>query len=91
MAVKKDFKKISEEEADLSLRIFNLIIGRVLKRIYLDFDEKVDESIKEILNNRKNVGLAKKYMPDFKKIFDEEAVKIEKEIKDEIKSQNILS
>ena len=86
MATKNQLEKIPEKHVDLSLRIFNLIIGRVLKRVYLDFDEKIDENIKEILNDGKNAKLAKNYMLDFKKVFDEEAIKIGKEIKDEIES-----
>ena len=87
MVIKKELENMPADKKDLSLRVFNLIIGRVLKRVYLDFDEMVEEGVKDILGDVKNDKMNKISMPDFKKIFNEEAEKIEKEIKDEIENQ----
>ena len=87
MVIKKELENMPADKKDLSLRVFNLIIGRVLKRVYLDFDEMVEEGVKDILGDAKSDKMDKISMPDFKKIFNEEAEKIEKEIKDEIENQ----
>ncbi len=79
-------ENLTQAQADLNSRIFDLILGRVLKRAYLNFDEKIKESIKEIITSSKEKS-AKKYMPDLKILFEEESKKIEEEIKAEIEKQ----
>jgi len=84
----KNILGLSRTDTDLNSRISDLILGRVLKKAYLEFDEKIKESIKEILtSHNKNKRAAKKYIPDIKLLFEQEAKNIEKEIKAEIEKQ----
>jgi len=88
-------ENLTRAQTDLNSRIFDLILGRVLKRAYLDFDKKIKQSVKELTDSGKNPSTrlraskkpAKKYMPDLKILFKEEAKKIEKEIEAEIEKQ----
>lgn len=73
------------EQTKTSSKVFDLIFGRVLKKAYLDFDEKIKKSIKEMLAGKK---ISKKQMPDLKALFDQESKTIEQEIKTEIENQN---
>ena len=80
-------EELSEEQKNLSSRIFDLINGRVLKRAYSDFDEKVKENMAQIfssVDDKKKEEFIKKNIPNFKKLFKEEAEKIEEEIRAEI-------
>ena len=88
-------ENLTQAQTDSNSRIFDLILGRVLKRAYLDFDEKIKQNVKELTGSGKNPStrlraskkLAKKYMLDLKTLFKEEAKKIEAEIKTEIQKQ----
>lgn len=82
-------ENLTQAQTDLNSRIFDLILGRVLKRAYLDFDKKIKENIKEIIasGDGKDKKLSKKNMPDLKNLFKEEAKNIEEEIKAEIEKQ----
>lgn len=83
-------KNLSVEQTDLGVRVFDLVIGRVLKRVYANFDEKGKADIEKVFlsdEDKEKEKFIKKYIPDFKKIFKEEAKKIEEEIKSEIEKQ----
>ena len=75
---------------ELNLRVFDLVIGRVLKRAYLDFDEKVKEDISKTFllgDDKEKENFIKKNIPNFKEFFKEELKNINKEIKAEIEKQ----
>jgi len=83
-------KNLTEKQMEFSLRIFDLIIARILKKVH----STLDESSKKILEaafasgtEKEKDEAVKKYIPNFKKLFEEEAKKIEEEIKEEIKKQ----
>jgi len=83
-------KNLSTEQMDLSSRIFDLVIGRVLKRAYLDFDQTEKENMEKVFlldDNLQEEKFIKKYIPNFKNLFNEEMKKIEEEIKAEIEKQ----
>lgn len=90
MAGKNILDKLSPEQATLNVRIFNLILSRVLKRIYLGLDEASRKKMEEVFisdDDKEKEKFTKKYMPDFKVIFEEESRKIEEELKLEIEKQ----
>lgn len=75
---------------DLQSRIFDLVIGRVFKDIYLNLDLGDREDMEKIFLSEDSKGKEKflrKHKLNFKKIFDEETKKIEEEIKAEIEKQ----
>jgi predicted glycosyltransferase involved in capsule biosynthesis len=86
MAFKKNLENLSDEQEKFGSRIFNLLIGRVLKTAYLTLDEKGKENMKKIFSSdsdKEKKDFIEKYIPNFKEIFEEEAKKIEEEIKAE--------
>jgi hypothetical protein len=86
----KDLKDLTPEEMDLSSRIFDLVLGRVLKAVYLGFDEAGRKNMATIFlsdDETQKEKFIKKHKADFKNIFTEEAKKIEKEIELEIENQ----
>jgi len=87
MAIINSNQNLTQEQADLNLRVLNLIINRVLKKIYINLDEDKKNNMKEILSsddkNRKEYFI-KNSIPNFNKIFEDEAKRIEEEIKEEI-------
>ena len=90
MVSNKPLEELSEYQASLTPRIFDLVIGRVFKKIYLGFDEAGKKAMAKIFSgdsDEEKEKFIKKQVPDFKKIFEEEAKKIEAEIKEEINSQ----
>jgi len=90
MASNKFLEELSESQKSLSLRIFNLVIGRIFKKAYLGFDEKTREEMdKAFLSEdaQAKEKFIKEHVPNIKKDFVEEAKKIEKEIKTEIEKQ----
>jgi len=94
MAPNKLLNNLSEYQKDLNSRIFDLIIGRVLKRAYLNLDEKGKESMDKIFlsepkgyPDEEKRRFVKKYIPDFEKLFEDELKKLEEEIKAEIEKQ----
>lgn len=90
MTVNKFFKDSSVFETDLDLRIFDLVIGRVFKSIYLSLDKKGKENMEKVFlsaDNKEKIKFIKKYIPNSKKLFKEESKKIEEEIKSEIEKQ----
>jgi len=90
MASQKPLEELSEYQSSLTPRIFDLVIGRVFKRIYLGFDEAGRKAMAKIFSgdsDEKKEEFIKKHIPNFKKLFKEQAEKIEAEIKEEINSQ----
>ena len=90
MVSNKPLEELSEYQASLTPRIFDLVIGRVFKRIYLGFDEAGRKAMAKIFSgdsDEKKEEFIKKHIPNFKKLFKEQAEKIEAEIKEEINSQ----
>jgi hypothetical protein len=85
-----NLEELSEEQKNLSARVFDLVIGRVLKNAYLDFSEEVKKEMDKVFNfgnGKEKEDFVKKYIPNFEKIFKEEAKKFEEEIKLDIASQ----
>ena len=75
---------------DIGLRFFDLVNGRVFKRAYLSLDEKGKEKMKSVFladNDKEKENFVKKYIPSFKDFFEEEAKKIEEEVKSEVQKQ----
>lgn len=90
MPNKKNFDELPESQKNLSLRIFDLITGRVLKRAYLNLDEKTRDDMDRIFaseNDEEKEDFIKKNIPGFNNIFEEESKKIEAEIKTEIEKE----
>ncbi len=90
MANNKIVEELSEEQKNLSSRIFSLVIGRVLKNAYSGFDEKTKSDVDIIFNSddeKAKEDFIKRHIPNFQKSFNEEAKKIEEEIKIEIEKQ----
>jgi hypothetical protein len=84
-------QKVSEDilldSSNITTRFFNLVIGRVLRRVYSDLDQQGKEKIEKVFlsdDGKAKEKFIKKYIPNFKKIFEEEAKKIEEEIEAEI-------
>jgi len=83
-------KDLSEEQNNLGLRIFDLIFARVLKSAYFDLNQSEKKDMENIFlseNDKEKEIFIKKYIPNFKTLFNKEAKEIEIEIKNEIEKQ----
>ncbi|MEI7424517.1 MAG: hypothetical protein WCK10_00095 [Candidatus Staskawiczbacteria bacterium] len=83
-------KNISQKQEEMALRIFDLIIGRVLKQVYLRLDENGKKDAERVFtsnNDKDKDEFVKKYIPDFKKLFKEESKNIENELKIDVENQ----
>jgi hypothetical protein len=81
---------LSEEQQSLGLKIFDLILDRVLRNIYYNFDESHKADMDKVFSSgseKEKKDFIKKYIPDFDKIFKEDAKKIGEELKIEIERQ----
>ena len=94
MATSKILQDLSVEQEELSSRIFDLVVGRVLKRAYVNFDAQTKEEIGKIFSSNsvessseEKENFIKKHIPNFEKLFEEEAKIIEEEIKAETEKQ----
>jgi hypothetical protein len=90
MISQKPLEELSEYQASLTPRIFDLVIGRIFKKIYLGFDEVGRKAMAKIFSgdsDEEKEEFIKKHIPNFKKLFEGEAKKIEAEIKAEIETQ----
>ena len=94
----KSSKKVSDELLEslvpdhkkLDSRIFDLVIGRMLKRVYMGLTEEEKESMGNIFasgDDKSKEDFIKKYIPKFEKVFKAEADKVGEEIKAEIVKQ----
>ena len=87
MTDKNFFEELSENQKAMSSRIFDLVLSRVLKNAYACFDKKTKERMDKIFlsdDDASKEKFMKDNIPDFEKLFEEEASKIEEEIKIEI-------
>jgi len=87
MADNKLLQKLSAEQMNLSSRIFDLVLSRVLSKVYSNFDEKIKEDMRIIFDSdddKEKEKFIKKYISNFEKLFKEELKKIEDDIKAEI-------
>lgn len=83
-------KELSPSQADLSERIFNLVIGLVIKKAYFGFDEKIRKDMDAVFasgSDKEKESFIENNIPDFNKLFEGEVKKIEGEIKAEIEKQ----
>ena len=90
MADDKFLDRLSEAQKAMSSRIFDLVIGEVLKRAYAGFNEETKQAMDVIFlsdDDKKKEEFIKKNIPDFKGIFQEEVEKIEQQIKLEIEKR----
>jgi exonuclease VII small subunit len=90
MADNNFFKNLSTQQTDLSLRIFNLALGRVLIRACMGFNEDAKKDMKKVFDSdddEKKENFIAENMPDFKKLLKEELKKIENDIKNEIEKR----
>ncbi len=83
-------QNLSTEETALNSKIFDLILGRAIKNVYLKLGEK-DRSIMEKVflsgSEAEKEKFIKNHTPNFKKIFETESENIKKEIKEEVEKQ----
>ena len=86
----KFLQNLSDDQKKLGSRMFDLVIGRVLKVAYLNLAEAGRGEMERVFLSDDAVqkeNFIKKNIPNFKKIFDEEAKKLNEEIKLEIEKQ----
>ena len=72
-------------------RLFDLVLGKVLKRVYLDISDSERKEMEKVFlsdDDKLKEKFVKKYIPNFKELFEEESKKIEEEIKFEMQTQN---
>jgi len=75
---------------EISFRIFDLIIGRVLQEMHSDLNENEQAKMEEIFNaedKTKQQEFIEKNMPKFKKFFVRELEKVQQEIILEVKKE----
>lgn len=90
MVINKIPKKTSPKQEEMASRIFELVIGRVFKQVYLRLDENGRKNAEVVFTSGDDKGkdeFIEKYIPDFKKIFEEESKNIEKELRLEVEKQ----
>jgi hypothetical protein len=83
-------KELSASQTNLNSRIFDLVIGRVLKKAYLSFDESGKKNIEKVFlsdNNEEKEKFIKEHIPNFAELFNEATKEIEEEMKLEIEKQ----
>ena len=87
MASDDFLKELSPYQIELGSRVFNLLVSKVLKRVYLGFDEKTKENMTAIFNSdndQEKEKFIKENIHNFDELFEEEMKKIEDNIKEEI-------
>jgi len=87
MVTRKFTKDLSASQMDLSSRTLDILVARILRKVYLDMDQKSREEMDRIFagtNDKDKENFLKKYIPNSEKLFEEEAKKLEKELKTEI-------
>jgi hypothetical protein len=71
----------------MEAKIFDLVMGRVFKRVYLELDKADKKKMEEVFSSdddKIKEEFIKKYIPNFEELFKEEAEKIGKEIQAQI-------
>ena len=90
MATNNFLNNLEDYQKDLGVKIFDLVIGRVLEKIYLGLTEKEKEAMDKIFDgssDEEKGKFAQKYMSNFEELFEEEGNKVEEEIKAEMEKQ----
>ena len=90
MATNKFLEEMSPAQIDLSSRVFDLALSRVLRGVYINLGEEDRKNMETtFLSDDDNIKekFIKKYIPNFKKLFKEEMKKIEIKIKAEIEQK----
>ena len=90
MPAKKTSTISIEKQEEFGLRLFNLVINRVLKKVYFSLDESSRADLEKNITSGDEAAkeeAVKKYIPNFKELFEEQAKKIEEEIKSEIERE----
>jgi len=83
-------ENITEEQASLGKRVFNLIMGRVLEKVYLGLDEPGREDMQRIFSSTDDDAkgeFLRVHSPNLKKLLGQEAKNVEEEITAEIEKQ----
>lgn len=83
-----DYNNLTPEQTAVSQRIFNLVLGRVLAKIYKELDKKGQKEMDEVTSSGDDEvkdKFIKKYIPDFQNVFKKELVKVSEEILEELK------
>ena len=84
-------EELTPFQKNLSARMFDLVIGRVLKKTYINLDTKGKENMEKVFlsdNDKAKEDFIKKNIPNFKKVFEEETDKVTEEIEVEILKTN---
>jgi len=80
-------QNLTPVQKKLNSRIYTLVAGRVFKSVYLNFDEQGKKYMEGIFlfgGDEEKEKFVKDYIPNFEKLFEVEAIKIEEELKSEI-------
>ncbi|MCX6720864.1 MAG: DUF5663 domain-containing protein [Candidatus Staskawiczbacteria bacterium] len=90
MVSKKDLESLISNHNKLDSRIFDLVIGRILKKVYLAIPENDRWTMENTFNSdndESKIKFVTEHLPNFEQVFKEEAKKVEEEIKLEIEKQ----
>ncbi len=90
MKLDKTLDDLPDEQKKLGLRFFDLLIDRLLRRVYSSFDEKTQKEMDAVFSSEsddKKESFIRTNIPDFKNIFKEEAEKLEEELKKDIEEK----
>ena len=72
------------------MKIFNLVVGRVLERVHDSLNQEEMESMENIflsVDDKEKERFMKKNIPNFKELFKEETKKVNKELAEEMVKQ----
>ena len=67
----------------VAAKFFDLMLGRIFKRVYLSLDEAGKKNVQEVFFSGSDMGkeeFIKIYIPDFDALFSEEVEKLKKEL-----------
>lgn len=84
------YQNLTTEQTDLSVRIFNLVVGRVIDRLLNSLDQNKKEEIEKVFkegSEKEKLEYLKK-IPNYQEIFNEEFEKIGTEVLNQIIKQN---
>jgi hypothetical protein len=77
-------EKLTTDQKEISYRIFDLILGRILKIVYLRLNEKERENMGTTFSlgdEKLKEKFIKENIPDFEKLFIQETKNIDDEIR----------
>ena len=83
-------KQMTDSERQLSSNFFGLVTSRSLKRAYKGFSEETKAEMDKVFSlsdDKPKEKFIKENIPDFKKMFQEEADKLSDDIKKEIEKR----